>query len=86
MSAVRAQMARDDEAWCLYVAVAPGRAAEWPRYVWPKGHRNTPTVGERDRALARLGFRRGAEFWDWRERELSNHRVDLFAAIEVLPE
>lgn len=70
--------------WHLYVCTVPGQAAEWPRHDWPASHRSIPTAGERDKALAVLGFRRTAEFWSWDEFETGSHRVRLFASIEVI--
>lgn len=86
--ALRAQMVQLHKAgnWHLYVCTVPGRAAEWPRHDWPVSHRSIPTVGERDKALKGLGFRRTADVWDWQEHESANHRVKLFASVEVIPE
>lgn len=74
--------------WRLYVATAPGRVADWPEYDWPASHYSLPTMGERDKALKRLGYRRppGNTAWDWQETESANHRVQLFASIEVTPD
>lgn len=88
MTPIRAQMARDsvDGNWHLYVAITPGRVAEWPRYDWPKSRRSIPTVGERDKVLKSLGFRRDAGVWDWQEHESGSRRVELFASVDVAPE
>lgn len=88
MTPVRAQMTQRPRTgnWHLYVCATPGQAADWPRHDWPVSHRSIPTVGERDKALAKLGFRRAAGVWDWDEYENGAGRVRLFASVEVLPE
>jgi uncharacterized protein DUF6303 len=72
--------------WRLYVVTAPGKALDWPRHDWPASHRSIPTVGERDKALKKMGFRRVGGYWDWDEYEDGNGRARVFASIEVIPE
>ncbi|MGW6789981.1 DUF6303 family protein [Streptomyces chartreusis] len=72
--------------WHLYVCTTPGVVADWPRHDWPVSHRSIPTVGERDKALKKLGYQRTAELWEWQEYESDSGRVKLFASIEVSPE
>jgi hypothetical protein len=87
MEPVRAQMARTYKGnWRLYVCTPPGKAAEWPRHDWPVSRRTIPTSGERDKILAKLGWRRSEDRWLWDEYETGSHRVMLFASVEVIPE
>jgi hypothetical protein len=89
MQAQMAQRTPDKrEVWCLYVCIIPGRVAEWPEHFWPASHRGIPTIGQRDRALKKLGYRRASDTapWDWQETEGKGGSVKLFASIEVLPE
>ncbi|MFE2556642.1 DUF6303 family protein [Streptomyces sp. NPDC059352] len=56
--------------WELYVVLL-GSSDPWPAFQWPVSRRNViPTLDERVRALASLGYRLapGAQ-WEWQESE-----------------
>ncbi|MCX4549454.1 DUF6303 family protein [Streptomyces sp. NBC_01500] len=62
-----AQLSNSGGRWRLYVVVLEGRVSQWPEYDFGPTAA-VPTVAERSRALAGLGFvfTDGAE-WEWTE-------------------
>ncbi|MFD5487982.1 DUF6303 family protein [Streptomyces virginiae] len=81
--------AADGPCWQLYVAMS-GLVSEWPTYTWPPTG-EIPTLDERARALADLGFSlaEGAE-WEWTEHDGPDYhphpaRVLLLCSAKVRP-
>ncbi|KAB8171120.1 hypothetical protein FH609_000435 [Streptomyces sp. 3MP-14] len=76
--------------WNLTVATCPGQVSDWPTHTW-SGAADTPTLPERDEALASLGFAVvPGEEWSWTEamcgfRPDGPPHVRLFAAVPVRP-
>ncbi|MEV5204368.1 DUF6303 family protein [Streptomyces sp. NPDC053720] len=82
-----AQISNRDGRWRLYVVLMDVRASEWPEHDFGPTDA-VPTVAQRSRALAALGFvfTGGAE-WEWAEYYETHgddaSPVRLLAAIQV---
>ncbi|MFE7354730.1 DUF6303 family protein [Streptomyces sp. NPDC057543] len=74
-----------DGTWELYV-VTDGPSTDWPEYFFDRVV-PVPTLDERVRALAALGFKLATDAeWEWQElRSGPMDRVELLAAADVLP-
>lgn len=87
-SQTRAQLVRHHakRGWLLFVPL-PGNVSEWPEATWSTS--TVPTIAQRTRALAELGFTYadGHEGWDWveEEQEDDRSRVRLSACASVRP-
>ncbi|MFF3971965.1 DUF6303 family protein [Streptomyces rubiginosohelvolus] len=87
MSEHTAQISIRHGLWCLYVALMGVPVSQWPEHCFGRAVQ-VPTVDERSRALAELGFvfTDGAE-WEWTEYsetpEDDTSPVRLLASIKV---
>lgn len=54
--------------WVLFVTTQ-GSAQDWPDFCWPEDRIEAPTIAERNRALAKLGFAYAEchRVWSWEE-------------------
>ncbi|GAA2628034.1 DUF6303 family protein [Streptomyces vastus] len=75
--------------WQLFV-VMTGLVSDWPVFTWPTSPQ-VPTVGERAKSLASLGFTLAEDAeWEWCESttsEFHSHpvQVELMAAAQIRP-
>ncbi|WP_240139935.1 DUF6303 family protein [Streptomyces sp. MUM 178J] len=87
MGTLTAQMSHTGGAWCLYVVLYG--EPDWPTVRWARTG-PVPTVAERRRALAGLGYEvvPGA-VWSWtedsRDPDVDSTPVVLIAAVTVRP-
>lgn len=70
-----------DGTWYVWVAVSG--VTHWPKYAWPSAHDRIPTLAERDKALAALGYHRTTKGWDWAEYEDDDGYVQIYAVADV---
>ncbi|MEU1490350.1 DUF6303 family protein [Streptomyces sp. NPDC005775] len=82
-----AQMSIRGGRWCLYVALMNAPGSQWPDHYFGRSAQ-VPTVAERSRALAALGFVfAGDAEWEWTEYSETpdddTSQVRLLASVRV---